>query len=91
MAWKLSTFILSILLISSAGNYSEARTGKNNIKKNLIKRFCFNTLKSKINKKEFKSIANFTCECFYQKFSSGSSIRNSKLFCKEKASEVFNL
>ncbi len=91
MTWKLSSVVLFLFLIIGVGNDSEATAGEINLKKNLLTRFCFNTLKSKIDKKDLKKIASFTCECFYKKFSSGSSIRHSKLFCKEKASKKFNL
>lgn len=91
MIWKLSNFVLSLFLILVIGNCLESKAAKNNIKKNLLTRFCLATLKSKLDKKEFKKIANFTCACFYRKFSSGSSIRESKLFCKRKTLEEFNL
>lgn len=91
MTWKLSNVVLSLFLLLGVNNYIEASTGRTNIKKNILTRLCFSTLKSKISKKDFIKIANFTCECFYKKFNSGSSLKNSKLFCKEKASEEFHL
>ena len=91
MTWKLSHIVLSLFLLLGVSNYLEANAGIINIKKNLLTRFCFKALKSKVDKKNFNKIASFTCECFYKKFSSGYSIRSSKLFCKEKASAKFNL
>ena len=91
MTWKLSNIVLYIFLLLEVSNYVEANAGIINIKKNLLTRSCLTTLKSKLDKKDFKKIASFTCECFYQEFSSGYSISKSKLFCKEKASAKFNL
>ena len=91
MTWKLSKVLLPLFLLFGLVNYLEANAGKINFRKNLLTRFCLTTLKSKIDKKDFKKIASFTCECFYQEFSSGYSISKSKLFCKEKASAKFNL
>ena len=91
MTWKLSNVVLSLFLFLVVGNYSEAKAAKLDIKKSLLTRFCLTALKSQIDKEDFKKIADFTCECFYEKFNSGSSISASKLFCKEKVSEKFNL
>ena len=91
MTWKLSNVVLSLLLLLGVSNYLEAKASIINIKKNLLTKFCLKSLKSKVDKKDFNKIAGFTCECFYNKFSSGASIRKSKLFCKEKASAKFNL
>ena len=91
MTWKSSNVVLSLFLLLGVSNYIEANAGTMNIKKNLITRFCLKSLKSKVDKKDFKKIASFTCECFFKKFNSGSSISNSKLFCKEKAFAKFNL
>ena len=91
MTWKLSNVILSLFLLLGVSNYLEANSAIINIKKNLLTRLCLKSLKSKVDKKDFKKIASFTCECFYKKFSSGNSISNSKLFCKKKVSEEFNL
>ena len=91
MTRKLSNFVLSLFILLGVSNYLEANAGIININKNLLTRFCLKSLKSKVDNKDFKKIASFTCECFYKKFSSGYSISNSKFFCKEKASEKFNL
>ena len=91
MIWKLLNVVLSLFLIISVDNYLEAKAGKINVKETLITRFCLSALKSKLNKNDFKKISSFTCECFYKKFNSGSSISDSQLFCKRKAFEKFNL
>ncbi len=91
MTWILSNVVLSLFLLLGVSNYTESNAGIINIKKNLLTRFCIKSLKSKVDKKDFKKIARFTCECFVKKFNSGYSISNSKLFCKEKASAKFNL
>ena len=91
MTWKLSNVVLSLFLLLGVSHAIEANAGIMNIKKNILTRFCLKSLKSKVDTKDFKKIASFTCECFLKKFSSGYSISNSKLFCKEKASAKFNL
>ena len=63
-------------------------------KNNLINRFCIASLKSKLNfkdKKKLAEISHFTCECFSKKFNSGSSIKSSRKYCKSKAAEKYNL
>ena len=63
-------------------------------KNNLINRFCIASLKSQLNlndKKKLDEISHFTCECFSRKFKSGSSIKNSREYCRSKAAEKYNL
>ena len=63
-------------------------------KNSLINRFCIASLKSKLNfkdKEKLAEISHFTCECFLKKYKSGSSIKNSRTYCKSKASEKYNL
>ena len=63
-------------------------------KNNLINKFCIASLKSKLNfkdKKKSDEISHFTCECFSKKFKSGSSIKNSRDYCKDKAAAKYNL
>tara|TARA_Y100001968_G_C19040106_1_gene564073 strand:- start:339 stop:596 length:258 start_codon:yes stop_codon:yes gene_type:complete len=72
----------------------EAQINRNNPKNSLINRFCMATLKSKIDirrKENFDEISHFTCECFFKKYKSGSSIKNSRIYCKDKASEKYDL
>ena len=60
----------------------------------LINRFCIASLKSKLNfkdKKKLDEISHFTCECFLKKYKSGSSIKSSRVFCKNKATEKYDL
>ena len=52
------------------------------------------TLKSKLdikNKQNLNEISNFTCECFFNKYNSGNSLKNSRVYCRDKASEKYNL
>ena len=63
-------------------------------KNSLINRFCIASLKSKLKLKDKKrsgEIIHFTCECFSRKFNSGSSIQNSREYCRSKAAEKYNL
>tara|TARA_Y100001968_G_scaffold224837_1_gene207575 strand:- start:330 stop:587 length:258 start_codon:yes stop_codon:yes gene_type:complete len=81
-------------LILEISYTSEASAEKNNFKKGLLNKFCIATLKSKLdvkNKNNFTEISNFTCKCFLKKYNSGFSIRKSRIYCRDKASEKFNL
>ena len=63
-------------------------------KNNLINRFCIASLKSKLNfkdKKKLAEISHFTCECFSKEYKSGSSIKRSRSYCRDKASDRYNL
>tara|TARA_B100000579_G_scaffold292446_1_gene242925 strand:- start:655 stop:939 length:285 start_codon:yes stop_codon:yes gene_type:complete len=63
-------------------------------KNNLINKFCIASIKSKLTNKDKQNIdeiSNFTCGCFFEKYNSGSSIRNSRIHCKNKATEKYNL
>ena len=63
-------------------------------KKSLISRFCIASLKSKLNfkdKKKLGEISHFTCECFFKKYKSGSSLKNSRIYCRNKAATKYNL
>ena len=63
-------------------------------KNNMINKFCIASLKSKFKSKDIQKldeISHFTCECFSEKFRSGSSIKNSRSYCKDKTIEEFNL
>ena len=63
-------------------------------KNSLITKFCIASLKSQLNiknKKKKAEISNFTCECFYKKYKSGSSMKTSRIYCKKQASEKYNL
>ena len=93
----LSKFLFSCMitfLILSMGNNSEAQEKKISTKNNIINKFCIATLKSKLdikNKHNLNEISDFTCECFFKKYNSGNSLKSSRAYCREKASEKYNL
>ena len=63
-------------------------------KNTLINRFCIASLKSKLNshdKKKLSEISHFTCECFSRKYKSGSSLKSSRDYCRNKAADKYNL
>ena len=63
-------------------------------KNRIINRICIATLKSKLdmeNEQYLKEISNFTCECFFKKYNSGYSLKRSRVYCRERASEKYNL
>ena len=77
-----------ILIISSP---LENKTAHKN---NLINRFCIASIKSKLefgDKKLLDEISHFTCKCFMERYRSGSSIKNSRDYCKDIATEKYNL
>ena len=72
----------------------EAQEKKISKKNSLINKFCIATLKSKLDIKEKENsneISNFTCECFFKKYNSGNSLKTSRAYCRDKASEKYNL
>ena len=80
-----------ILLILEVGNPLKNKAEHKN---NLINRFCIASIKSKLNfedKQKLDEISHSTCECFFKKYNSGSSIKTSRIFCRDKAIEEFNL
>ncbi len=86
--------IITFLILSMGGNTLEAQQKKVSTKNSLINRFCIASLKSKLDMKDKKylnEISNFTCKCFFKKYNSGNSLRSSRLYCREKASEKYNL
>ena len=83
-----SIITLFILEISNPLEHKAAH------KNNMINRFCIASLKSKLkleDKQKLDEISHFTCECFFMKFNSGYSIKNSRIYCRNKASEKYNL
>ena len=81
-------------LFLDTGINLEAQETKISTKNSLINKFCIATLKSKLdikNKQNFNEISNFTCECFFKKYKSGNSLKSSRAYCREKASEKYNL
>ena len=79
------------LLILEISNPLEVKSKHKN---NLINKFCIASLKSKLkfkDKQKLDKISHFTCKCFFEKYSSGSSMKNSRIYCRDKAAEQFNL
>ena len=63
-------------------------------KNTLINRFCIASIKSNLkfeDKKLSDEISHFTCKCFMERYRSGSSMKNSRVYCKNKAIEKYNL
>ena len=63
-------------------------------KNTLINKFCIASLKSKLDfkdKQKIDEISHFTCECFFNKYNSGNSLKSSRVYCRDKASEKYNL
>ena len=86
------SIITSVILFM--GNTLEAQERKISNKNSLINKFCVATLKSQLdikNKQTLREISDFTCECFFKKYNSGNSLKNSRIFCRDKASEKYNL
>ena len=85
--------MITFLLIN-IGIKIEAQEKKITTRNNLINKFCIATLKSKLdikNKQSLKEISDFTCECFFKKYNSGNSLKSARAYCREKASEKYNL
>ena len=72
----------------------EAEGKKISTKNSLINKFCIATLKSKLDvkhKQNLNEISDFTCECFFKKYNSGNSLKSSRDYCRDKATEKYNL
>jgi hypothetical protein len=85
--------MISFLLIDIGINL-EAKETKISTRNSLINKFCIATLKSKLdikNKQNINEISNFTCECFFKKYNSGNSLKSSRVYCRDKATEKYNL
>ena len=83
------TFLLLDLVINLEAQGKEIST-----KNSLINKFCIATLKSKLdlkNKQNLNEISDFTCDCFFEKYNSGNSLKSSRVYCRDKASEKYNL
>ncbi len=88
-----SFFLKSIitLLVLELINPLEHKAAHRN---SMINKFCIASLKSKLkfeDKQKLDEITHFTCECFFKKYNSGYSLKNSRIYCKGKASEKYNL
>ena len=82
------------LLIMDMSINLVAQERKISTKNSLINKFCIATLKSKLdikNKQSLNEISDYTCECFFKKYNSGNSLKSSRAYCKDKASEKYNL
>ena len=93
----LSKFLFKCIIIFFILNMSstlEAQEKKISKKNSLINKFCIASLKSEFGvkyKQNLNEISNFTCECFFKKYKSGNSIKNSRIYCRDKAAEKYNL
>ena len=91
MLYKLIFSSITTLLILEMSNLLEIQAEHKNT---LINKFCIASLKSKLNFKDgqkIDEISHFTCECFLEKFNSGNSIKDSRIFCKNKTADKYNL
>ena len=91
MIYKLIISSIITLLIIEISNLTEIQAGHKN---NLINRFCIASIKSKLkfeDKKVSDEISHFTCKCFIERYRSGSSIKNSRDYCKDISTEKYNL
>ena len=94
MLSKLLFSSMIIFIVLDMGKTFEAQEEKFNTKNSLINKFCIATLKSKLeikNKQNLNEISDFTCECFFKKYNSGNSLKRSRTYCRNKASEKYNL
>ena len=85
--------MITFLLIDM-GSHLEAEEKNISPKNSLINKFCIATLKSKLdikNKQNLNEISDFTCECFFKKYNSGNSLKSSRSYCRDKATEKYNL
>ena len=93
----LSKFLFSCMITFFILNMSdtlEAQEKKISTKNSLINKFCIASLKSKLDindKQNLNEISNFTCECFFKKYNSGNSLKSSRAYCRDKATEKYNL
>ena len=93
----LSKFLFKCIITFFILNMSstlEAQEKKISKKNSLINKFCIASLKSEFGvkyKQNLNEISNFTCECFFKKYKSGNSIKNSRIYCRDKAAEKYNL
>ena len=82
--------IITLLILELSNPLEHKAAHKNN----LINKFCISSLKSKLkikDKQKVNEISHFTCECFFKKYNSGYSLKSSRIYCKYKAAEKYNL
>ncbi len=81
------TSLLILNIISPLGTQAKQ-------KNSIMNRFCIASLKSKLDLKDKQNpveIIQFTCECFNKKFKSGFSLKKSRIYCRNKAVEKYDL
>ena len=91
MLYKLIFSSITTLLILEVSNLLEIQAEHKNT---LINKFCIASLKSKLDFNDAQmidEISHFTCECFLEKFNSGNSIKDSRIYCKNKTADKYNL
>jgi len=91
MLYKLIFSSITTLLILEMSNLLEIQAEHKNT---LINKFCIASLKSKLDFNDAQmidEISHFTCECFLEKFNSGNSIKDSRIYCKNKTADKYNL
>ena len=91
MLYKLIFSSITTLLILEMSNLLEIQAEHKNT---LINKFCIASLKSKVDFKDVQNIdeiSHFTCECFLEKINSGNSIKDSRIYCKNKTADKYNL
>ncbi len=91
MLYKLIFSSITTILILEMSNLLEIQAEHKNT---LINKFCIASLKSKLDFKDAQKIdeiSHFTCECFFEKFNSGNSIKDSRIYCKNKTADKYNL
>ena len=90
MLRKLLFSSMTTLLVFNINSPLETQAKQNG----MINKFCIASLKSRLkikDKQKSVEIINFTCECFFEKYKSGSSIKKSRIYCRKKAAEKYNL
>ena len=91
MLYKLIFSSITTLLILEMSNLLEIQAEHKNT---LINKFCIASLKSKLDFNDAQmidEISHFTCECFLEKFNSGNSIKDSRIYCKNKTAAKYKL
>ena len=90
MFHRLFLSIIPLLIIETSNPLENKAAHKNN----LINKFCIASIKSKLKSEDKKlsdEISHFTCKCFMERYRSGSSIKNSRNYCKDISTEKYNL
>ena len=91
MLYRLIFSSITTLLILEMSNLLEIQAEHKNT---LINKFCIASLKSKLDfkdKQKLDEISHFTCECFLKNFNSSNSIKDSRIYCKNKTADKYNL